>query len=73
MLAMGTEVAAMPDRNTVRNCFNCVHGRLIGKDKQPYCDISARLGCVFNELIEATRCADYEQGEVMCRESGGQT
>ena len=68
---MGTEVAAMQDRDTVRNCYNCVHIRFIGKEKQPYCDLSARLGCVFNELIEATRCADYEQGEIMGCESGG--
>lgn len=70
---MGTTIPAVPDRDTVRNCFNCVHCRLVGKDKQPYCDLSARLGCVFNERIEEQRCADYEQGEVMRCETGGQT
>ncbi len=64
MLEMGTEVAAMQNNDTVRNCYNCVHCRLVGKEKQPVCDLSARLGCVFNELITATRCSDYEQGEI---------
>ena len=50
--------------DTVRNCYNCVHVRFTGKDKQPYCDLSARLSCIFNERIEATVCADYEQGEI---------
>lgn len=50
--------------DTVRNCYNCVHVRFTEKDKQPYCDLSARLACIFNEQIEATVCADYEQGEI---------
>jgi hypothetical protein len=58
----------MQDRDTVRNCYNCVHVRFTGKDKQPYCDLSARLSCIFNELIEATVCTDYEPAEVMRRE-----
>jgi hypothetical protein len=54
----------MPESETVRNCYNCVHVRFTGKDKQPYCDLSARLSCIFNELIEATVCRDYEQDEI---------
>lgn len=49
---------------TVRNCYNCVHVRFTEKEKQPFCDLSARLSCVFNEMIEATRCDDYEQAEI---------
>ena len=61
---MGKEDHAMQNRDAVRNCYNCVHVRFTGKDKQPYCDLSARLACIFNEQIEATVCKDYEQGEI---------
>lgn len=54
--------------DTVKNCYNCVHVRFTEKEKQPYCDLSARLSCIFNERIEATVCVDYEQAEVMRRE-----